>query len=162
MTGTDDIEHARTEVVTQLRIMSDVDLPTADLLQLLSETDGEHLAVAVGVLGAINFAVDEPTVKDVLQHLVRLIERPTCEFIPSDFEVIFDEEDQEIELPEPSDNCDSFYCSRCGYELAYDNYEGCSWFESKYPYEPYGLNCCPGCGAVVRFPWSWLDKEEVE
>ncbi len=162
MISANDIEHARAEVVTQLRIMSDADLPIADMLSLLSETDRDHLAVAVGVLGAICFAVDEPTVKDVLQHLVELIERPTCEFIPNDFLTAYDGKDRLITYGEPSPDCDSFSCSRCGYELMYEEGGGYSWFMDSYPYKPNGLHFCPGCGAAVLFPWSWLDKKEVE
>lgn len=85
-----------------------------------------------------------------------------CEFIPSAFETQWDEDDRCLRIGKPSEDCDSFMCSECEYELMYDYTGEYSWFDSEYPYEPHGLRYCPGCGARVLFPPSWLDTKEVE
>lgn len=84
-----------------------------------------------------------------------------CTYEPSVFETEWDEQDQELKIGRPSDDCDSFVCSECGNELAFDWGGDRSWFDPKPPYKPIGLKHCPGCGSRVLFPPSWIGKRTV-
>ncbi len=143
----------------------------ADVVRMLRESSfHRHGTDSIYVIAyALGIEVDGSHIDEVsslvFKRLANLIEKPdlyTCEFVPTSFRVAYDEEDRAITYGEPSDDCDSFSCSRCGYELMYEKGGSYSWFTDSYPYKPNGLRWCPGCGAIVHFPWSWLDKKEVE
>jgi DNA-directed RNA polymerase subunit RPC12/RpoP len=85
-----------------------------------------------------------------------------CEYVPAVFDTEWDEHDRELTIGRPSNECDAFICSECSNELMFDWGGDYSWFEPKYPYKPRGLRYCPGCGARVLFPPSWIGKKEVE
>lgn len=85
-----------------------------------------------------------------------------CEFVPEEFDTVWDEEDQCLRIVKPSDDCDCFTCSKCGQELTFDWSGEYSWFEPEYPYKPISLKYCPGCRARVLFPHPWLGMKEVE
>lgn len=85
-----------------------------------------------------------------------------CEFVPEEFDTVWDEEDQCLRIAKPSDDCDCFTCSKCGQELMFDWSGEYSWFEPEYPYKPINLKYCPGCRARVLFPHPWLGSKEEE
>ena len=85
-----------------------------------------------------------------------------CEFVPEEFDTVWDEEDQCLRIAKPSDDCDFFTCSKCGQELMFDWSSEYSWFEPEYPYKPISLKYCPGCRARVLFPHPWLGSKEEE
>lgn len=85
-----------------------------------------------------------------------------CEFVPEEFDTVWDEEDQCLRIAKPSDDCYCFTCSKCGQELMFDWSGGYSWFEPEYPYKPISLKYCPGCRARVLFPHPWLGSKEEE
>lgn len=87
-----------------------------------------------------------------------------CEFMPEWFYGVWDDELQHERVTKPSDDCSYFSCDECGFELRFDWDGDLTWFEPKYPYKPIGLKYCPGCGARVLFPPSWVQeiKEEDE
>ena len=93
---------------------------------------------------------------------VLYVPRRECEYVPAVFDTEWDEQDQELRVGRPSDECDAFICSECGNELMFAWDGEYSWFEPEPPYKPRGLRFCPGCGAHVSFPPSWIGKREVE
>ena len=85
-----------------------------------------------------------------------------CEYVPEDFDSMYDGEDRRVIVGKPSEDCTSFVCSECANYMMFDWTGEYSWFEPEYPYKPIALNHCPRCGARVLFPPSWLDMKEVE
>lgn len=85
-----------------------------------------------------------------------------CEFVPAEFDTVWDEEGQCLRIAKPSDDCGCFTCSKCGQELMFDWSGEYSWFEPEYPYKPISLKYCPGCRARVLFPHPWLGSKEEE
>lgn len=85
-----------------------------------------------------------------------------CEYVPEDFDSMYDGEDRRVIVGKPSEDCTSFVCSECANYMMFDCTGEYSWFEPEYPYKPIALNHCPRCGARVLFPPSWLDMKEVE
>lgn len=83
-----------------------------------------------------------------------------CEFVPEEFETVYDEEDQGWHIGNPGEDCWYFSCSECGQDLMFSWTGEYTWFEPERPYKPY-LKYCPGCGARVLFLPSWLDMKEV-
>lgn len=83
-----------------------------------------------------------------------------CEFIPEEFIFDFDEQGSKQPVGKPSDDCERFYCSECGFDMGFASEGEPAWFENSYPWNPF-FSYCPNCRARVRFPWSWLNKKEV-
>lgn len=87
-----------------------------------------------------------------------------CEFVPEEFDTVWDEEDQCLRIAKPSDDCDCFTCSKCGQNLMFDWGGEYSWFEPEYPYKPISLKYCPGCRARVLFRirgWAQRGKNDL-
>lgn len=84
-----------------------------------------------------------------------------CEYVPEVFDTEWDEEDRELRIGRPSEDCTAFMCSECGNSMMFDWTGEYSWFEPEHPYKPIGLRFCPRCGAKVLFPPSWISKREV-
>lgn len=62
-----------------------------------------------------------------------------------------DEDDDFDELgvyPHAAEGCGEFFCSKCGFDMRFDEDGDDSWFEPEYPYEP-RFNFCPNCGERV-------------
>lgn len=76
----------------------------------------------------------------------RYAPQETCTYEPTEFATRFDEKGEEVETYEPAEDCDSFSCSACGYEMRFDYDIG--WFDDYPPYKPY-FKFCPNCGARV-------------
>ena len=74
------------------------------------------------------------------------VPQETCTYRPTEVATCFDENDVEIETNEPSEDCGTFICSSCGFEMLFGYDMG--WFEEEPPYKPY-FKFCPGCGARV-------------
>ncbi len=70
----------------------------------------------------------------------------TCTYEPSEFATRFDENDEEVETYEPSEDCGSFECSACGFDMLFGYDMG--WFDEEPPYKPH-FKYCPNCGARV-------------
>lgn len=83
-----------------------------------------------------------------------------CEFIPEEFIFDFDEQGSKRPVGKPSDDCERFYCSECGFDMGFASEGEPAWFENSFPWNPF-FSYCPNCRARVRFPWSWLNKKEV-
>lgn len=83
-----------------------------------------------------------------------------CEFIPEEFIFDFDEQGSKRTVGKPSDDCERFYCSECGFDMAFASEGEPAWFENSFPWNPF-FSYCPNCRARVRSPWSWLNKKEV-
>lgn len=75
----------------------------------------------------------------------RYVPENTCTFYPNETETRFDEDDNEIETNEPSENCDAFECSACGFPMMFGDM---GWFDEEQPYKP-RFKFCPNCGARV-------------
>lgn len=86
-----------------------------------------------------------------------------CEFIPEEFAIsyVFDEQGNAKPVGKPSDDCERFYCSECGFDMGFASGGEPAWFENSYPWNPF-FSYCPNCRARVRLPWSWLNKKEVD
>lgn len=85
-----------------------------------------------------------------------------CEFIPEEFAIsyVFDGQGNAKPVGKPSDDCERFYCSECGFDMGFASEGEPAWFENSYPWNPF-FSYCPNCRARVRLPWSWLNKKEV-
>lgn len=79
---------------------------------------------------------------------------PTCVYEPTETLTRWDENDHEHETNEPDFYCETFACSRCGYEMIYGGEYG--WFDTEPPYAPH-FKFCPNCSARV-LPLKLYDK----
>lgn len=75
----------------------------------------------------------------------RYVPQNTCSYDPTEYATRFDENDNEVETFEPSEDCQSFQCSACGFEMMFGDM---GWFGEEPPYKPY-FSFCPNCGARV-------------
>ena len=75
----------------------------------------------------------------------RYVPQNVCTYEPTEFAVRFDENDNEIETLDPSEECGTFQCSACGFEMMFGDM---GWFDEEPPYKPY-FSFCPKCGARV-------------
>lgn len=73
------------------------------------------------------------------------VPQETCTYSPTEYETRFDENDEEIETNDPAEDCGTFECSACGFEMMYGEL---GWFDEEPPYKP-NFNFCPECGARV-------------
>lgn len=76
---------------------------------------------------------------------IMYVPRKYCSFVPEEYEVRFDSNGDEFETANPSEYCDCFVCSECGYPMMYGDM---GWFETEYPYKP-NFKFCPWCGSKV-------------
>lgn len=138
----------------------------AQLYKILHEVDFQQLLEVAedGEQGSRVLRLLEPQGEpDIIGCDGRLyVPDEECEFVPEEFDTVWDEEDQCLRIAKPSDDCDCFTCSKCGQELTFDWGGEYSWFEPEYPYKPISLKYCPGCRARVLFPHPWLDSKEEE
>ncbi len=72
-------------------------------------------------------------------------ETRTCTYEPEEYLIIWDEDDNEIEINEPDEDCPAFECSNCGHEMLYGEM---GWFDEELPYTPH-FRYCPNCGFKV-------------
>lgn len=89
----------------------------------------------------------------IFDRLADLID-PTCVYEPTETLTRWDENDHEHETNEPDFYCETFACSRCGYEMIYGGEYG--WFDTEPPYAPH-FKFCPNCSARV-LPLKLYDK----
>ena len=82
---------------------------------------------------------------NMLADLIENGEPDTCVYEPTESVSYWDENDREHETNRPSEECSTFACSRCGYEMLYGE---AGWFDEEPPYTPH-FKRCPECGCRV-------------
>lgn len=82
---------------------------------------------------------------DLLADLIESGPVRTCRYSPSETETWLDDDGTEHDTGEPSDECGTFACSECGYDMMYGDV---GWFDLEPPHRP-TFNYCPNCGAKV-------------
>ena len=79
------------------------------------------------------------------KELEKSCETRTCTFVPNEFHVYWDEDDNEIDTNGPGYGCDAFECSNCGGATIFGDM---GWFDEEPPYTP-NFAYCPYCGFKV-------------
>lgn len=82
--------------------------------------------------------------------------RGTCSYVPSTFDICYDDDDNEIMSMDPADDCGEFVCDNCGGVLMYGDM---GWFQDTPPYG-YRGNYCPWCGEVVVDYYSTIMEDK--
>ena len=108
---------------------------------VLSKTDpAAAIAFDIGVC-----VKDTERLFDRLADLIENGEPDTCVYEPTESVSYWDDNDREHETNRPSEECSTFACSRCGYEMLYGEI---GWFDEEPPYTPH-FKRCPECGCRV-------------
>lgn len=121
----------------------------------IEEFDGKEYALTVWHTSRCNPQAEWIEAK--YAELWEVVERNTsaeltCHYFPDEYQIAFDEDDEEIETGEASSDGTNYSCDKCGYTMlgGYDF----GWFdetEGKYGgfnYKP-RFGYCPSCGAKV-------------